>query len=146
MTNSRVSRGRESEQAVADFLRRYPRFANARRNPASLSGKDILDVPGIAIEVKARRAFNPKEWAKQAHKNSNGEMPVVVMRPDGMGPATVNEWPTFMTLDWWSSLVDQFDLVSKERDELKRELWKLKGASDIPNSPNPLALWVRGDL
>jgi hypothetical protein len=73
-------------------------WVGAERNPASLPGRDITGVPGIAIEVKARRDFNPKAWAKQAAKNASGDLAVVVMRPDGMGEETVELWPTFMLL------------------------------------------------
>lgn len=61
---------------------------------AGRNGTDLLNTPGLAVEVKARREFRPLEWMKQA-RTSPG-LPIVVMRPDGAGPASIDDWPTFM--------------------------------------------------
>lgn len=100
MATPRVTRGRASEAAVADSMaKRYWPFA--KRRPASLPGSDIENVPGLAIEVKARRDFNPKAWVKQA--GAQPGLSMVVMRPDGMGEATVTQWPAFMR---WGDLLE----------------------------------------
>ena len=106
MATARVRRGRQTEQQVADYLRSYG-WNNAERRPAALPGCDVTGVAGVAIEVKARRGFNPGEWAKQAAKNCDGGLPVVVMRPDGSGPAQIPTWPVFLTLhDFVHLLID----------------------------------------
>ena len=97
MANSRVNRGRETEALVAAYLRSHG-WINAERVPASLPGRDINGVLGVAIEVKARRDFHPREWVRQAIKNAAEDLPVVVMRPDGMGEASVGEWPVLVRL------------------------------------------------
>lgn len=74
----------------------YPR---AEAVAAAMPGADIRHTPGAAIEVKARRAFDPAAWMRQAEKNANvGELPIVVMRPDGAGEKSVNDWPAFIRL------------------------------------------------
>lgn len=92
MTTSRHRkvRGAETQRVVAGYLAGngwpYATDAGAGRN-----GADILGVPGLAIEVKARRDFRVLEWVRQASRD--GGVPLVVHRPDGMGPATVADWP-----------------------------------------------------
>lgn len=64
---------------------------------AGRPGSDILNVPGLCVEVKARRDFSPLAWIKQAAKAGSG-LPLVVHRPDGMGPATIADWPVTLRL------------------------------------------------
>jgi len=50
-----------------------------------------LFTPGHAIEVKARRDFQPMKWLRQAKDNAKpGEIPCVVMRCDGQGEDAEN--------------------------------------------------------
>ena len=96
-TAHRRQRGWETQRAVANFfvVHGWPYATDAG---AGRPGSDILGVPGVAIEVKARRDFRPLEWVKQAGK-AGGGLPVCVHRPDGMGPATVASWPVTMRLE-----------------------------------------------
>ena len=59
-------------------------------------GRDLTGTPGVAVEVKARRGFAPLEWMRQAARNGDGDLPVVIVRPDGAGPATVDDWPAVL--------------------------------------------------
>jgi hypothetical protein len=90
MASSRVRRGRETERAVADYLATHG-WPCAKRRPASLPGSDVENVPGLAIEVKARRALDLPAWIRQA-KTQPG-LPIVIHRPDGFGLTTVGDWP-----------------------------------------------------
>lgn len=94
MTDSRVRRGRKTQDIAAAYLRESG-AVQAAAVPASARGRDIVNVPGVAPEVKARRGFAPKEWMKQAAHNAGPDIPVVIMRPDGMGPDSVEDWPVF---------------------------------------------------
>jgi hypothetical protein len=108
---------------VADWFKKAGVFPDASSNPASLSGKDILDTPGYACEVKARREFNPKEWAKQAAKNAaDGELPFVVMRPDGLGEESVAQFLAFMTLDRFTWMVNRIQALELELNGILAEL------------------------
>jgi hypothetical protein len=71
---------------------------------------DVTGVPGVLIEVKARRDLDVNSWLKQAgghaqHQATGAYMPAVVWRPDGAGPATVPDWPVMMRLDKWVQLL-----------------------------------------
>ena len=50
---------------------------------AGRNGEDILGVPGLSVEVKARTGFNPLAWVKQPEKH-NG-LPFAIMRCNGQG-------------------------------------------------------------
>jgi hypothetical protein len=76
-------------------------FPYAERVPASLPGKDVLHTPGWALEVKARRGLDLPGWLKQAHARAvlEGEVPVLVVRPDGFGPERIGQWAAVVTLE-----------------------------------------------
>ena len=94
MTNSRVVRGRQSEQVIADYLAEHG-FPHAERVPASYKGADILGTPGLAIEVKSRYGLDLGAWMKQAAKREG--LPLLVVRLNGQGPASIGDWPLVMS-------------------------------------------------
>jgi hypothetical protein len=89
----RRRRGAETQRLIAAAWRLdgwpYCEDAGAGRN-----GCDLLGTPGLAVEIKARRDFDPLAWMRQAAKEQG--LPLVIMRPDGAGPATVDDWPAFL--------------------------------------------------
>lgn len=93
----RRRRGAETQRAVATYLagNGWPYASDAG---AGRAGNDILGVPGLAIEVKARRDLDLPAWLRQASRDHTGGLPLVVHRPDGMGPAAVAEWPVTLRL------------------------------------------------
>jgi hypothetical protein len=77
---------------AADFLR--PLFPWVNTVSGAAPGRDLRNTPGLAVEVKARRDFEPLAWLKQSRRNSDDdEMPIVIWQPDGYGPATLKDWP-----------------------------------------------------
>src|SRR5690554_962515 len=88
---SRRRRGAETERLIAAAWRAdgWP-HAEVRRGP----GPDLTGTPGLDVEVKARRDWSPLEWMRQQAKRAEPDVvPVAVVRPDGAGPATVDNWP-----------------------------------------------------
>lgn len=100
---TRRRRGRESEHAVADFLRRNG-FPYAQPVGAGAPGCDITGTPGLAVEVKARRRLDIRASLRQSRRNSGHLLPIVVARLDGQGPADVGEWPVILTMRDFLSL------------------------------------------
>lgn len=93
MANARVRRGRKTQDLIAERWVQMGLFPEAEAVPASLSGRDIRNTPGYSVEVKARRNFDPLAALRQATANSYAdEIPVVIVRPNGMGPACMNRW------------------------------------------------------
>ena len=102
---SRKSRGYRTQAVVAENLRLSGLWPFAETAGAGRPGVDILNTPGYAIEVKARRALKPLEWLRQAYANSKGNVPVVVFRPDGLGEQSIEDWGVLMTFREWKDLV-----------------------------------------
>jgi hypothetical protein len=94
--SSRKARGAETQRAVAAYLagNGWPYATDAG---AGRSGEDILGTPGLSWEVKARRDFRPLEWVRQAGKSAG--LALVAHRPDGMGPASIADWPVTLRLE-----------------------------------------------
>lgn len=92
---SRKRRGADTQNAVAAWFRGHG-WPHAESAGAGRPGVDVLGLPGLSVEVKARRDFSPLAWIRQARQQPG--IPIVVHRPDGMGPATVEDWPVTMRL------------------------------------------------
>ena len=86
----------ESQKLVADALRGL--FPYAESAGSGRPGRDVLSTPGIAVEVKARRGLDVPAWLRQAVKEAERteDLPLLIWRPDGMGPQTVDLWPMTM--------------------------------------------------
>ena len=83
MTNHRKHRGYRTQKVIADYLKQF--WAYADTAGAGRQGEDILNIPTVSIEVKARADFQPLAWIKQAEANANGKLPMVIMRCNGQG-------------------------------------------------------------
>lgn len=83
MANHRKHRGYRTQKVLADYLKQW--FPYADTAGAGRQGEDILNVPTISIEVKARSDFQPLAWIKQAQTNAAGKLPMVIMRCNGQG-------------------------------------------------------------
>lgn len=94
--NYRKERGRETEHITAQHLTQNG-FPHAQPVGAGRSGTDITGTPGINWEIKARRALNLGADLRQVAKHGNG-LGILVIRLDGMGPASIADWPMAMRL------------------------------------------------
>lgn len=99
---SRKRRGSETQTAAARWFQAngwpYAESAGAGR-----TGSDITGLPGLACEVKARRSYSPLSWLRQASAGSG--LPFVIHRPDGLGPASVDNWPVTIRLSHFTQLL-----------------------------------------
>lgn len=82
-SQSRKYRGFATERVVASYLQQWWEFASVGRG----KGKDILNVPNLDIEVKARTAFQPKQVLTQikARTSISGDLGFAVLRLNGQG-------------------------------------------------------------
>ena len=114
MPTPRVSRGRASQEMVAAWFRAHG-APEAKSRAASLPGTDVYDVPGMAIEVKARADESITTWLKQAVKNCPfASIPFVVYRPNGYGPERVAEWPVVLRLEDMTELLQHAGFLQEE--------------------------------
>lgn len=95
---SRKKRGRETELLAARHLAKNG-WPYAMPTGAGASGIDITGTPGLAWEVKARTGFEPMANLRQAIRNAGESLPMVLLRPNGVGPSQIGVWPVFTTLD-----------------------------------------------
>lgn len=123
MTQSRKHRGYRSQKVVADwFVSKGWLFAESAG--AGRSGNDITGVPGLRIEVKARRGFNPLAWLRQVRAGAetwNHGVPFVVFRCDGQGEANVGEWGVLLRLDDMTELLKEAGYSPAEEEPLHEQ-------------------------
>ena len=124
MTNHRKHRGYRTQKVIADYLKQF--WAYADTAGAGRQGEDILNIPTISIEVKARSDFQPLAWIKQAETNANGKLPMVIMRCNGQGE-DAGEYLAFVKVKHIMPILHQ----AAPSDELMRcnqcGYWSLKG-------------------
>lgn len=106
MTSARVRRGRKTQDLVAERISHL--FPDAEGVPASLPGVDVRNTPGVAIECKAMANVTLPAWLKQATKNAKpGDIPVAVYRPNGAGPASIDNWAAVLPLGVFIRLLEE---------------------------------------
>lgn len=100
--NSRKQRGRASEAAVTEYFRQY--YPHATQVGAGRPGSDILNLP-MDVEVFARRDGLSAITSKLAQQDARADNDrVLIMRPDGWGPAKVHMWPAILRLEQYITL------------------------------------------
>lgn len=95
--NARKARGAETQRLVAEYMKEHG-WPWATDAGAGRNGSDILNTPGLKVEVKARRDFSVTSWLRQASGVLTPGVPCVVQRPDGYGPAKIEDWPMIFRL------------------------------------------------
>jgi hypothetical protein len=93
-TQARKHRGAATELLVERYWRDhgYP-AATVRRG----AGTDLRNTGRVCVEIKARTGFAPGAWIRQATANTPlGGLALVVIRPNGMGEMTLDDWPVMM--------------------------------------------------
>ena len=99
MTQHRKHRGYRTQRVVAERFAANG-FPHAEPVGAGRAGSDIVGLVGIDVEVKARRGLNIKALMDQLNERAeDGVLGIGVLRPDGMGEASVGKWPVVMCLD-----------------------------------------------
>jgi hypothetical protein len=68
-------------------------------------GRDLLNLIGLAGEVKARSGFSPLAWIRQAVTAAGGDLPFVLLRCNGQGPKSMADWPVVLRLEDFTALV-----------------------------------------
>lgn len=129
MANHRKTRGYRTQKVIADYLKQF--WAYADTAGAGRQGEDILNIPTLSIEVKARSDFQPLAWIKQAEANANGKMPMVIMRCNGQGE-DAGEYLAFIKVKHIMPILHQ----AAPSDEIQRctqcGSWNFEGKDCLP--------------
>jgi hypothetical protein len=120
----RKHRGYRTQKVIADYLKQW--WAYADTAGAGRQGEDILNIPTVSIEVKARSDFQPLAWIKQAEANSNHKLPLVIMRCNGQGE-DVGEYLAFIRVKDLMPIFIKLRQAMRSRDALNADLGTLKG-------------------
>lgn len=103
----RKHRGYASQRIVADRFKEAG-WIYAEPTGAGRQGSDILGVLGVDVEVKARRGLDlTGALNQQEERLADGILPVTIIRPDGYGPARIDDWPAAMKLRVLLRLLDE---------------------------------------
>lgn len=99
MSQSRKHRGYRTQKLAADHFAANG-FPHAESTGAGRAGTDITGLPGIDVEVKARRGLNINALMDQLNERAqDGVLGIGVIRPDGMGEASIGRWPAVLCFD-----------------------------------------------
>lgn len=105
MTQHRKHRGYASQRIAADWFAANG-FPFAEPVGAGRSGSDVTGMPGIDVEVKARRGFDPTAAMRQQEdRAARGDLSFALLRMDGQGPAVIGAWPVVIRLDHFTQLL-----------------------------------------
>lgn len=108
---SRKARGAETQKLVAEYMKVHG-WPFATDIGAGRNGSDILNTPGLKIEVKARRDLDLTGFLRQASSAPGLGVSSVVVRPDGYGPAKIADWPVILRFEDWITLLQQAGLTT----------------------------------
>jgi hypothetical protein len=107
MSQHRKHRGYATQRIVARWLNDHG-WPYAHAIGAGEAGDDIQNSPGIQVEVKARRGFDPQAALRQlAARRQPGTVPFAVLRMDGTGETTIADWPCVIRLEDLTALLRQ---------------------------------------
>jgi hypothetical protein len=99
VSQHRKHRGYRTQRVVAERFAANG-FPHAEPVGAGRAGTDIVGLVGIDVEVKARRGLNIKALMDQLNERAqDGVLGIGVLRPDGMGEASIGKWPVVLCLD-----------------------------------------------
>lgn len=103
---SRKHRGYETQRLLAARWRDNGLFPYTTDAGAGRQGSDLLNTPGLAVEIKARDAVSLPAGLRQAAEGAKpGDVPILVARHNGQGAASMDEWTVTMRLIDFENLV-----------------------------------------
>ena len=98
MSQHRKHRGYETQRIVAHYLR-LKGWPHCYAIGAGESGDDIQGTLDISVEVKARTGFSPLAAIRQMQARRTTALPFAVLRMDGTGESTIDDWPVVVRLE-----------------------------------------------
>jgi hypothetical protein len=104
---SRKQRGYDSQRIAATYLQTHG-FPHALSTGAGRSGTDVTGLVGIDLEVKARRDLDLPDLMRQMRtRHTTGVLSIGLVRLNGQGEASIDEWPAILRFADTVSLLRQ---------------------------------------
>ena len=98
MSQSRKHRGNATQRIVADYLQASG-WKHALPVGAGRDGSDITGIDGLDIEIKSRTRLDLSGTMRQMkERTDNGEIGVGVLRLNGQGEKSVDDFVCLLTL------------------------------------------------
>jgi len=88
----------ETQAKIAERWRENKLFPYAQDAGAGRQGNDILNTPGLNVEVKARDTVSLVAALKQASTGEGAGKPIVIWRHNGQGLTSMDNWTVTMSL------------------------------------------------
>lgn len=116
-SRARKDRGMKTQDLLATHWREIALYPYAQSTGSGRPGRDILLTPGLFCEVKARGTVSlVSQLAKAADSSLQSraqsdnyrdppDLPVVVWRHNGQGPASMRKWTVTMSLEDFDDLM-----------------------------------------
>ncbi len=105
MSQHRKHRGYESQRIVSRWFAENG-WPFAEPVGAGRGGTDITGMPGLDVEVKARRGLDLPSLLRQLDERAaHGNLGFGILRLDGQGPASIESWPVVLRLDDFTALL-----------------------------------------
>jgi hypothetical protein len=125
-------KGTLAETAVVELLKEVWPMAERRALSGINDKGDIAGIPKIVIEVKNQKSYKIPEWlneTKVEKANSDADLGVLVIKPNGVGVSRVS--------DWWAVLPlrDLISLLQKAGYDQGLSAPSYKGDKDMSGMP-----------
>lgn len=95
---SRKHRGYKTQRIIAARWRNNGMAPYAKAIGPGEQGNDVLDVPGLKVEIKARDAVSFPAALKQADSGEGDGLPIVIARHNGQGEKSLDQWTVTLRL------------------------------------------------
>lgn len=103
MSNPSKSKGTSAESAFCKDPKVLAHFPHIERR--TLSGKydegDIAGMVGLCVEIKNHKSYKIPQWLKETKvetENSEADYGLLVIKPNGVGLSSVQDWWCVMTV------------------------------------------------
>jgi hypothetical protein len=109
MSNPAGKKGWIGEAPVAAYLIKRGFYRAYRlRAHGSMDKGDIGGIDDVAIEIKNHGTYSLATWMKETFRektNAGAKLGALVIKPKGVGPASVEKWWVMMTMEDFTQLM-----------------------------------------
>lgn len=125
-SRARVDRGRATERMLAERWQGLGLFPWAQPVGPGRSGRDMLNTPGVFVEIKARGTVTLPSQLKKAVDDAAKsrrqsdvphqppDMPIIIWRHNGQGPVGMDNWTVTLSLIDYEEMLRAWQKVRED--------------------------------